>query len=93
MRFIIIACFIFLSNSLTASETITINPEKTNECPNFEAVANTQIHVYSRHEQEQDSVDDYVSMSLQDAWDKLGCWSSPCTEGRGVPSSVHSEIL
>jgi glycyl-tRNA synthetase len=46
------------------------NPEKTNDCSNFKEVANIQVNIYSRYEQEQDSVDDYVSMSLQDAWDK-----------------------
>lgn len=46
------------------------NPDKTNECPEFDKVAKIRLNIYSRKEQEQDHSEDYISMSLLEAWEK-----------------------
>ncbi|MHA2167923.1 MAG: hypothetical protein ACXAAT_18905, partial [Candidatus Hodarchaeales archaeon] len=49
------------------------NPENINDCPIFDEVAQVQINIYSRQEQEQDSEEDYISMNLQDACNDILC--------------------
>ncbi len=44
------------------------NPEKTNECPYFDEIANHTINVYSRKEQTQNEGEDYRIMTVGDAW-------------------------
>ena len=46
------------------------NPEKVNECPEFEKVANVNVNIYSRKEQKQEFSEKYLPMTLQEAWDK-----------------------
>lgn len=46
------------------------NPEKTNECPYFDDIADYKINIYSRLEQLKKFDEDYVTMTVQDAWDK-----------------------
>jgi glycyl-tRNA synthetase len=46
------------------------NPEKTDECPLFDEVADIDVHIYSRDDQTQDFKDDYRIMKLRDAWEE-----------------------
>lgn len=46
------------------------NPEKTDDCPEFDDLLNAEINIYSRKEQEQDFSENYITMSLQEAWEK-----------------------
>ncbi len=45
------------------------DPQKTNDCPVFEDVNETQVNIYSRKEQTDKISDDFVPMSIQKAWD------------------------
>ncbi|MFX0150158.1 MAG: glycine--tRNA ligase [Candidatus Hodarchaeota archaeon] len=44
------------------------NPEKTNECPYFNEVANYEVNIYSRKEQVRNNEKDYRIMSVEKAW-------------------------
>ncbi|MFX0185345.1 MAG: glycine--tRNA ligase, partial [Candidatus Hodarchaeota archaeon] len=44
------------------------NPEKTNDCPHFNEVANYEINIYSRKEQARNDEKDYRIMSVEKAW-------------------------
>jgi glycyl-tRNA synthetase len=46
------------------------NPEKTNECPLFDEVADIDVHIYSRDEQTQDFKNEYRIMKVRDAWEE-----------------------
>ena len=46
------------------------NPEKTNECPYFDEIADFQVNIYSRSEQTKNFEHDYLQMTVKQAWDK-----------------------
>ena len=45
------------------------NPEKTDECPHFDEIADIDVHILSRSEQSQDFEKDYKIMKMRDAWE------------------------
>ncbi len=45
------------------------DPQKTNDCPLFHEVAGTKINVFSRKEQIEQTSEEYLSMSIQEAWE------------------------
>ncbi|MFX1283063.1 MAG: glycine--tRNA ligase [Promethearchaeota archaeon] len=46
------------------------NPEKTNDCPNFDEIAEYEINILSQIEQDQDFEEDYRKISVSEAWEK-----------------------
>ncbi|MHA1968928.1 MAG: glycine--tRNA ligase [Candidatus Hodarchaeales archaeon] len=46
------------------------NPEKTNECPYFDEIADFQVNIFSRAEQSTKSSEDYIKMTIKNAWKK-----------------------
>jgi glycyl-tRNA synthetase len=46
------------------------NPEKTNDCPYFNEVANYNVNIYSREEQARNNEKDYRIMSVEEAWNE-----------------------
>jgi glycyl-tRNA synthetase len=45
------------------------NPDKANDCPYFDEIADTRVNIFSRFEQKGDFKDDYLVMTVKDAWD------------------------
>ncbi|MHA2231247.1 MAG: glycine--tRNA ligase [Candidatus Hodarchaeales archaeon] len=46
------------------------NPEKTNDCPSFDEIADVDVHIFSRAEQSQDFEGDYRVMKIRKAWEE-----------------------
>ncbi|MHA2246948.1 MAG: glycine--tRNA ligase [Candidatus Hodarchaeales archaeon] len=46
------------------------NPEKTNECPYFDEIAEYEINLFSQIEQSQDYEEDYRIMTVGETWEK-----------------------
>ena len=46
------------------------NPEKVNDCPDFDYLSNTIIHIFSEEDQENNLEQDYREMTLKEAWDQ-----------------------
>ena len=46
------------------------NPEKTNECPDFDEVASYEINIFSQSEQMENFEGEYRTISAEDAWEK-----------------------
>ncbi|MHA1976200.1 MAG: glycine--tRNA ligase [Candidatus Hodarchaeales archaeon] len=45
------------------------DPQKTDDCPVFEDVAENSVNIYSRKEQSEKSSTDFNPMTIQEAWD------------------------
>ncbi len=46
------------------------NPEKTNECPLFDSIADLRLNIYSQAEQTKNFQEDYRTLTLKEAWEK-----------------------
>ena len=46
------------------------NPEKTNECPDFDEIAEYEVNILSQKEQNQDFKEEYIILTLEKAWEK-----------------------
>jgi glycyl-tRNA synthetase len=46
------------------------NPEKINDCPDFDSVSLTKVNIYSRKEQNSKFSSEYLTMNIQEAWEE-----------------------